>query len=352
MLAGGKVDDSVGWFVRPTIVESAAPDDAMFATEYFGPILAVHVYEDRDFEKVVDQMESFAPYALTGSIIAQDRHAVAWATERLRYAAGNFYVNDKPTGAVVGQQPFGGARASGTNDKAGQRGEPAALDLAAQHQGDLRAADRLPLPLHGLTVATLPYELVGPVVEHLGQLHSYERWLVVVVAFGPFVVLGLVVRAARRRRGRGGAGRRRTDRPPRPSASPASQAAPLACSRSSDWVIMSTRSFSILPPTSGRLALASPLNRSTVPSPSGSTTIDAAQVTGLARDRELEAGLGGRSTPRAARAGWCRRRSSWRTRGSRACAAAGRPRRPCDRPARRSRTEWPAERVRLLSPAR
>ncbi len=119
VIAGGKVDDSVGWFVRPTIVESTAPDDAIFATEYFGPILAVHVYEDRDFETVVDQMESFAPYALTGSIISQDRNVVAWATERLRYAAGNFYVNDKPTGAVVGQQPFGGARASGTNDKAG-----------------------------------------------------------------------------------------------------------------------------------------------------------------------------------------------------------------------------------------
>jgi 1-pyrroline-5-carboxylate dehydrogenase len=119
VLAGGKVDDSTGWFVRPTVVESSAADDAMFATEYFGPILAVHVYEDRDFETVVDQMESFAPYALTGSIIAQDRNAVAWATARLRYAAGNFYVNDKPTGAVVGQQPFGGARASGTNDKAG-----------------------------------------------------------------------------------------------------------------------------------------------------------------------------------------------------------------------------------------
>ncbi len=91
----------------------------MFNTEYFGPILAVHVYEDAPFEKVVAQMESFAPYALTGAIIAQDRGAIAWAREALRYAAGNFYVNDKPTGAVVGQQPFGGARASGTNDKAG-----------------------------------------------------------------------------------------------------------------------------------------------------------------------------------------------------------------------------------------
>jgi 1-pyrroline-5-carboxylate dehydrogenase len=122
VLAGGKVDDSVGWFVRPTLVESETPDDEMFSTEYFGPILAVNVYDDADFESAVDQMESYAAYALTGSIIAQDRRAIAWATGRLRFAAGNFYVNDKPTGAVVGQQPFGGARASGTNDKAGTAG--------------------------------------------------------------------------------------------------------------------------------------------------------------------------------------------------------------------------------------
>ena len=118
VVAGGQVDDSVGYFVRPTVVEGD-PTDQMFNTEYFGPILAVHVYDDRDFEKVVAQMESFAPYALTGAIIAQDRNVIAWAREELRFAAGNFYVNDKPTGAVVGQQPFGGARASGTNDKAG-----------------------------------------------------------------------------------------------------------------------------------------------------------------------------------------------------------------------------------------
>ena len=85
----------------------------------FGPILSVHVYPDRQYDKVLDQMENFAPFGLTGSIIAQDRGAIADATRRLRFAAGNFYVNDKPTGAVVGQQPFGGGRASGTNDKAG-----------------------------------------------------------------------------------------------------------------------------------------------------------------------------------------------------------------------------------------
>ena len=100
-------------------MQSTDPTDQMFSEEYFGPILAVHVYEDDRFEQVVAQMESFAPYALTGAVIARDRAAIAWAHQALRFAAGNFYVNDKPTGAVVGQQPFGGARASGTNDKAG-----------------------------------------------------------------------------------------------------------------------------------------------------------------------------------------------------------------------------------------
>lgn len=119
VVAGGTYDDSVGYFVRPTVVESSDPTDEMFSTEYFGPILAVHVYPDRQYSRVVDQMESFAPYALTGAVIAQDRAVIADATQRLRFAAGNFYVNDKPTGAVVGQQPFGGGRASGTNDKAG-----------------------------------------------------------------------------------------------------------------------------------------------------------------------------------------------------------------------------------------
>jgi 1-pyrroline-5-carboxylate dehydrogenase len=119
LVAGGQTDDSVGWFVRPTIVTSTDPTDQMFSTEYFGPILAVHVYDDARYEKVVAQMESFAPYALTGAVIAQDRAAISWTRHELRFAAGNFYVNDKPTGAVVGQQPFGGARASGTNDKAG-----------------------------------------------------------------------------------------------------------------------------------------------------------------------------------------------------------------------------------------
>jgi 1-pyrroline-5-carboxylate dehydrogenase len=119
VLAGGSADDSEGFFVRPTIVEGSDPGHEVFATEYFGPVLAVHVYDDADYDTVLAQMESAAPYALTGSIIAQDRTAIAHAQRQLRHAAGNFYVNDKPTGAVVGQQPFGGGRASGTNDKAG-----------------------------------------------------------------------------------------------------------------------------------------------------------------------------------------------------------------------------------------
>jgi 1-pyrroline-5-carboxylate dehydrogenase len=119
VLAGGTADDSEGWFVAPTLVESTDPTHEVFTTEYFGPILAVHVYADGSFEDAVQQAEAVAPYALTGSIFATDRSVIEWASTALRYAAGNFYINDKPTGAVVGQQPFGGARGSGTNDKAG-----------------------------------------------------------------------------------------------------------------------------------------------------------------------------------------------------------------------------------------
>jgi 1-pyrroline-5-carboxylate dehydrogenase len=119
LLAGGDTDDTDGFFVRPTVLESADPGDEIFTKEYFGPILGVHVYADADYDSMLGQMEGVSPYGLTGAIIAQDRSAIAAASERLRFAAGNFYINDKPTGAVVGQQPFGGARASGTNDKAG-----------------------------------------------------------------------------------------------------------------------------------------------------------------------------------------------------------------------------------------
>jgi 1-pyrroline-5-carboxylate dehydrogenase len=119
IVAGGTADDREGYFVRPTIIEGTDPDHEVFTTEYFGPVLSVHVYDDADYDAVLTQMESVAPYALTGAVIAQDRAAIAHAQHLLRNSAGNFYINDKPTGAVVGQQPFGGGRASGTNDKAG-----------------------------------------------------------------------------------------------------------------------------------------------------------------------------------------------------------------------------------------
>ncbi len=119
VLTGGYTSDAEGYFVQPTVLESTDPTDEIFTTEYFGPILGLHVYPDHEYEAVLTQAADVAPYALTGSIVAQDRAAIAHATDVLRFSAGNFYINDKPTGAVVGQQPFGGARASGTDDKAG-----------------------------------------------------------------------------------------------------------------------------------------------------------------------------------------------------------------------------------------
>jgi 1-pyrroline-5-carboxylate dehydrogenase len=119
VLAGGTHDDSEGFFISPTVVEVADPAHEMFRTEYFGPLLAVYVYDDADWRATLTQLESVSPYALTGAVFARDRAAILEASNVLRFAAGNFYVNDKPTGALVGQQPFGGARASGTNDKAG-----------------------------------------------------------------------------------------------------------------------------------------------------------------------------------------------------------------------------------------
>jgi 1-pyrroline-5-carboxylate dehydrogenase len=122
--AGGTYDGSEGWFIRPTVLVGSDPTAEFFTDEYFGPVLAVSVYEDNNWRDALTQMEGIAKYALTGAIIAQDRDAINEMSHALRFAAGNFYINDKPTGAVVGQQPFGGARASGTNDKAG-----AALNL-------------------------------------------------------------------------------------------------------------------------------------------------------------------------------------------------------------------------------
>jgi 1-pyrroline-5-carboxylate dehydrogenase len=116
---GGKCDKSQGYFVQPTIIEAKDPKYVTMCEEIFGPVLTIYIYNANQFERTLDLVNSTSPYALTGAVIAKDKSAIELATNKLRNAAGNFYINDKPTGAVVGQQPFGGARASGTNDKAG-----------------------------------------------------------------------------------------------------------------------------------------------------------------------------------------------------------------------------------------
>jgi 1-pyrroline-5-carboxylate dehydrogenase len=119
ILCGGTSDDSQGYFIQPTVVESADPRSKLMSEEIFGPVLTVYVYPREKFKETMELCDTTSPYGLTGAIFAQDRFAIGEATRALRNAAGNFYINDKPTGAVVGQQPFGGQRASGTNDKAG-----------------------------------------------------------------------------------------------------------------------------------------------------------------------------------------------------------------------------------------
>jgi 1-pyrroline-5-carboxylate dehydrogenase len=119
VLVGGGTDDSSGYFVEPTIIETRDPSFRLLRDELFGPVLTAYVYPENDFDETLGLIDRTAPYALTGAVFSEDRTATIRAADALRYTAGNFYVNDKPTGAVVGQQPFGGARASGTNDKAG-----------------------------------------------------------------------------------------------------------------------------------------------------------------------------------------------------------------------------------------
>jgi 1-pyrroline-5-carboxylate dehydrogenase len=119
VLVGGSYDKSVGYFIHPTVIEAKDPKYITMCDEIFGPVLTIYVYDADKFGETLQLVDETSPYALTGAVIARDRFAVELATERLRNAAGNFYINDKPSGAVVGQQPFGGARASGTNDKAG-----------------------------------------------------------------------------------------------------------------------------------------------------------------------------------------------------------------------------------------
>jgi 1-pyrroline-5-carboxylate dehydrogenase len=119
VLVGGDYDDSEGFFVRPTVIETKDPGFRLLRDELFGPVVTAYVYPEGEYEETLELVDRTAPYGLTGAVFARDRAAIELADEKLQYAAGNFYVNDKPTGAVVGQQPFGGARASGTNDKAG-----------------------------------------------------------------------------------------------------------------------------------------------------------------------------------------------------------------------------------------
>jgi 1-pyrroline-5-carboxylate dehydrogenase len=119
ILVGGKCDKSKGYFIQPTIIETKDPKYVTMCEEIFGPVLTIYIYAADKFEETLDILDNTSPYALTGAVIARDRNAIELATEKLRQSAGNFYINDKPTGAVVGQQPFGGARGSGTNDKAG-----------------------------------------------------------------------------------------------------------------------------------------------------------------------------------------------------------------------------------------
>lgn len=121
IIAGGKYDKSKGYFIEPTVILTKDPSSVTMCEEVFGPVLTVYVYHSENFEQTLELVDSTSPYALTGSIFARDRFAIEMATKKLSNAAGNFYINDKPTGAVVGQQPFGGARGSGTNDKAGAK---------------------------------------------------------------------------------------------------------------------------------------------------------------------------------------------------------------------------------------
>jgi 1-pyrroline-5-carboxylate dehydrogenase len=121
IIAGGKYDKSKGYFVEPTVIVSKDPASVTMCEEIFGPVVTIYIYQEDNFEETMDLVDRTSPYALTGSIFAKDRYAIELATQKLTHAAGNFYINDKPTGAVVGQQPFGGARGSGTNDKAGAK---------------------------------------------------------------------------------------------------------------------------------------------------------------------------------------------------------------------------------------
>jgi 1-pyrroline-5-carboxylate dehydrogenase len=119
IIAGGEADDSTGYFIRPTLIQAKRPDYRTMCEELFGPVVSLYVYPEKQWSEILTTVDTTSPYGLTGGVFSTDRKVIAEAHRALRFAAGNFYINDKPTGAVVGQQPFGGSRASGTNDKAG-----------------------------------------------------------------------------------------------------------------------------------------------------------------------------------------------------------------------------------------
>jgi 1-pyrroline-5-carboxylate dehydrogenase len=119
IIAGGKYDKSIGYYIEPTIIVTTNPKFKTMVEEVFGPVITIYVYDSEKWEETIELVDETSEYALTGAVLSQDRYAIEYATKKLENAAGNFYINDKPTGAVVGQQPFGGARGSGTNDKAG-----------------------------------------------------------------------------------------------------------------------------------------------------------------------------------------------------------------------------------------
>ena len=151
------------------MIETRDPNFRLLRDELFGPVVTAYVYPEGEYEQTLELVDRTAPYGLTGAVFARDRAAIELAGDKLQYAAGNFYVNDKPTGAVVGQQPFGGARASGTNDKAGSMWNLIRWVSPAHDQGDVRAAEGLPLPVHGAR------RRVAPLTRSLRRTNTFSR---------------------------------------------------------------------------------------------------------------------------------------------------------------------------------
>ena len=147
ILTGGGCDPSKGWFIEPTVVETSNPEFKLMQEEIFGPVLTIFIYPDKQMDKALTLCDTGSPYALTGAVFGKDRRALVQMAERLRFTAGNFYINDKPTGAVVGQQPFGGSRASGTNDKAGSAQNLQRWVSPAHDEGALRSPEALRVPV-------------------------------------------------------------------------------------------------------------------------------------------------------------------------------------------------------------